>query len=167
VSDPFIGEMKMVGFGYAPRGWAFCEGQLLAISQNQALFSLLGTTYGGDGVSTFALPDLRGRIGIGFNDTHPLAAIGGEPGHTLTLNEMPAHGHTANCSNAPGTEFTPKGNVWAQDSGGNSMFAGKAEGALAADAIALGGGGHPHENMQPYLVVNWIIALEGIYPPRD
>lgn len=167
MSEPFLGEMKMVGFNFPPRGWALCEGQMLAINQNQALFSLLGTIYGGDGVSTFALPDMRGRIGIGVSDRHPPGNSAGEEGHTLSVNEMPAHGHSASCIAAAGTDFTPKSNVWAQDSGGNNMFAGKPAGTLASGAIAVAGGGHPHENMQPYLVVNWIIAMEGIFPPRS
>lgn len=167
MSDPFVGELKMVGFNFAPRGWATCDGQLMPIGQNQALFSLLGTLYGGDGQTTFALPDLRGRVPLGFSASHPQGEAGGEATHALTVAEMPAHGHSASSATAAGTQASPANNVWAQDSGGNAMFAAAANATLAPGAIAAAGGSQPHDNMQPCQVVNWVIALEGVYPSRN
>jgi microcystin-dependent protein len=167
VSEPFLGEMKMVGFNFPPRGWALCDGQLLSIAQNTALFSLLGTTYGGNGQTTFGLPDMRGRIAIGFSDSHPQGESAGEPSHTLTASEMPSHSHSASCIDAAGTQASPSNNVWAQDSGGNNMFASKADATMAPGAIGSTGGNQPHDNMQPYGVLNWVIALEGIFPSRS
>lgn len=166
MSDPFLGEMRMVSFTFAPNGWAQCNGQLLPIAQNQALFALLGTQYGGNGTTTFALPDLRGRVAIGPAANHPQGAAGGSATVTLSVDQMPLHGHAANAFAGAGTAKAPTGQVFAQDSGSNAMFAGAANATLASGAIASAGQSQPHENMQPYGVVNWIIALQGIFPSR-
>ena len=167
MSEAFLGEIRQVGFNFAPQGWALCQGQILSIAQNTALFALLGTTYGGDGVSTFALPDLRGRAAIGFSDSHPQGESGGEQSHTLVSAEMPAHPHSASCVAAAGTQASPAGNVWAQDSGNHTVYAAPASATMAPGAIGSAGGSQPHDNMQPYQVMNWIIALEGIFPSRS
>lgn len=166
MSEPFIGEVKLISWNFPPKGWAFCNGQLLPINQNQALFSILGTTYGGNGQTTFALPDLRGRTGIhqgaGFN----IGQNGGEEFHTLILNEMPAHTHLVNASTTQGDQTTVQGHVLAQE-------VGKPYGSVAAlttlhpTTITVNGGSQPHENRQPFLVINFIIALQGIFPSQN
>lgn len=152
----------MFGFDFAPRGWATCSGQLMSIAQNQALFSLLGTMYGGNGVQTFALPDLRGRtpfhIGSGFNQ----GEIGGEEAHTLTQNEMPTHTHPIAANATSADQSNPQGHYWANS--GQSLYAGTANSTMNP---AGAGGSQPHENRQPYLVVNYCIAIQGIFPSRN
>jgi microcystin-dependent protein len=167
MSEPFLGQISLFGFNFAPRGWATCDGQLMSINQNQALFSLLGTTYGGDGISTFALPDLRGRAGMHVGPSHVLGELDGSESVALLIQEIPAHTHAANCSDAPGTAPAPAGNLWARDSLGNSEYSATAGITLAADAIGPAGGGAVHDNMAPFQVVNFCIALEGIYPSRN
>jgi microcystin-dependent protein len=173
MSDMFLSEIRMMSFGLVPSGWALCNGQLLPIAQNQALFSLLGTTYGGDGRVNFALPDLRGRVpthtgGIG----HFLGERGGEQSHTLSIAEIPQHTHTLNGSNTQGNSANPAfggvGNVLAQDPG-NAYAPGFNPGsaALNAGSLANVGGSQAHENMQPYLTVNFCIALQGIFPSQS
>jgi microcystin-dependent protein len=171
--EPFLGEIDLVAFNFSPKGWAACNGQLLPINQNQALFALLGTTYGGNGQTTFALPDLRGRHAIGFGQGSGLASysqgqVGGEESVTLTVGQLPAHTHTAQASSAPGTSPGPGGNYWASQ---NQVFlysnAPSGTTAMAASAIGATGGGQPHDNMPPYLVLNYIIALQGIFPSRN
>lgn len=166
MSDPFLGEVRAVSFGYAPKGWATCDGQLLPINANQALFSLLGTTYGGDGRTTFALPDLRGRAAVHTGSATQLGQRGGEEAHTLSAAELPAHSHSLTASNQRASLDDPSGATWASAASGN-MYAGAAAGAMAPTALATAGGGQPHNNMQPSLVVNYVIALVGIYPSRD
>ena len=122
MDDPFLGEIRPFAFGFPPKGWASCDGQLLPIAQNTALFSLLGTMYGGDGRTTFALPDLRGRAGIHVNPVHTQGERGGQESVTLTTAQIPLHSHTANCSNVAGTQTSPAGKFWAQDSDGNVVF---------------------------------------------
>jgi microcystin-dependent protein len=155
VSEPFLAEIRAFAFGYVPRGWAECGGQLLPINQNQALFSLLGTTYGGDGRTTFALPDLRGRtaVGVGADVSH--GARGGEEAHTLTRAETD-HSHLAA---APATTSTPQG--------GATPAIGGAYADSRDDGIVAGGASQPHENRAPYLAMTWAIALQGIFPSRD
>jgi len=164
MTEPFLSEIKIVSFNFAPKGWALCNGQLLPINQNQALFSLLGTTYGGDGRVNFALPDLRGRIPIHFG-SHTLGERGGEENHTLNIQEMTTHSHTFSANNATPTQGSPAGNMWASNSGAYSSAAPDA--AMNPASISNAGGSQPHANIQPYLVLNFIIALQGIFPSRN
>lgn len=171
MSEPFVGEVRMFAGNFAPRGWAFCDGQLLAVSQNDALFSLLGTIYGGDGRTTFGLPDLRGRIPI-HAGTGPglsprrLGAKSGEEKVTLTVNQMPSHGHRLQVSTNNGPEPNPAGNVLA----GSTLVEAYADETpftnLASSSITNVGGSRSHTNLMPFLCVNFIIALVGIYPSR-
>jgi microcystin-dependent protein len=170
VSDPFLGEIKIEAFNFAPKGWAFCNGQTLPINQNQALFSLLGTTYGGNGQTTFMLPNLQGRVplhaGASYQGTmRTLGQAFGEEVHTLTSAEMPAHTHTANVVNANANVIVPTGNWLGVSS--NLYQRGPANTALAPSTISSVGDGQPHENRQPYTVLNFCIALVGIYPSRN
>lgn len=167
MDEPFIGEIRPFAFGFPPKGWASCDGQSLLIAQNAALFSLLGTMYGGDGRTTFALPDLRGRAGIHPNPAHTQGTRGGTEGVALTTAQIPLHSHTANCSSVLGTQTSPSGKFWAQDSDGNVVFSNTGGATMAAAAIGNTGQSQPHPNMQPYLVVNYCIALQGIFPSRS
>jgi microcystin-dependent protein len=164
---PYLGELKLAAFNFAPKGWALCNGQVLSIAQNQALFSLLGTQYGGDGRTTFALPNLQGAVPLGVGPAYAQGQRGGEQLVQLTLVQMPVHTHTPLAANAAGTQPTPRNGVWAQDSGGNAMFAPTADTTMSGAAVGTQGSGAGHNNMQPYLVLNWIIALQGIYPSRN
>lgn len=169
MSEPFLAEIRIVSFNFAPRGWAFCNGQLLPINQNQALFSLLGTTYGGDGRVTFALPDLRGRAPIHDDGNQfVLGQRGGEENHTLTEAEMPTHGHMAGTSNQA-TDMNPASRVLSsKPRRGVNVYAGASNLVqLKEDTSSLVGGGAAHLNMQPYLALNFVIALQGIFPSRD
>jgi microcystin-dependent protein len=171
MSEPFVGEIRMFAGNFAPRGWAFCDGQLLAVSQNDALFSLLGTIYGGDGRTTFGLPDLRGRIpihsghGPGLSERR-LGAKGGAEKVTLTVNQMPSHGHNFYGSDSVATSTTPAGqglvradqNFYASNTPPNL--------ALSSESITGAGGSRSHSNLMPYLCVHYIIALFGVYPSR-
>ncbi len=167
MSDQFIGELRLMPFGFAPTGWAACNGQLLPIVQYQALFSLLGTQYGGDGRTTFALPNLKGAVPLGAGPAFPQGQAGGEASVTLSANAMPAHSHLPMASSARGTQPTPVGGVWAEDSGGNAMFGATPSVTMNPAAIGPAGGSAPHNNMQPYLTLNWVIALQGIFPTRN
>lgn len=166
MSEPFIGEVRLFGFEFAPRGWALCAGQLLSIQQNQALFSLLGTTYGGNGTTTFALPDLRGRVPVHIATNIPLGQMAGEESHTLISNELPAHTHQTFGDSGAASSPTPTGNVWAT-AANTHPFAATANTPLSDSAIAQQGGGQGHPNMQPFLVCNYCIALQGIFPSRN
>lgn len=172
MADPFVAEIRIFPFNFAPRGWAWCDGQLMPLSQNTALFSLLGTTYGGDGKSNFALPDLQGRApmhpgqGPGLS-LHDLGETGGSETVTLLESEIPAHSHALNASKADGTERLPPGQLAANGVGGVVAFA--APGALtplSPNALAPAGGDQPHNNLQPYLTFYFCIALQGVFPPR-
>jgi microcystin-dependent protein len=166
MAEPFIGEIKMVAFDFAPRGWALCNGQLLPIGQNQALFSILGTTYGGNGTTTFALPDLRGRSPVHFGSQISLGQVGGEENHTLIQAEMPAHNHTVAGDSADASVSSPAGSVWAAS--GNDPFSSSAPNTgMNPASVSNAGGSQPHSNQQPYLVVNFVIALVGIFPSRN
>lgn len=179
MADPFVAEIRMFPFNFAPTGWAFCDGQILPISQNTALFSLLGTTYGGDGKSTFALPNMQGNVpmqpgqGQGLS-LHDLGEEGGAETITLLQSEMPAHSHSMSARGAAGTTTNPAGATPANMSWLAGASFGQVRGystAVPADTamsatLAVTGGGLPHPNMQPYLTVNFCIALQGVFPPR-
>ena len=173
MAEPFLGEIRMVGFNFAPVGWALCDGQLVGISQNTALFSLLGTTYGGDGRVTFGLPDLRGRVPI-HQGTGPgltprmIGESSGDEYVSLTVSELPSHSHAANCHSGPGNANQPQGRYWSKDLGVSSAtYSDTAGAAMNTGAIGATGSGVPHYNLQPYLVLNFVIALVGIFPSRN
>lgn len=177
MSEPFIAEIRMFGGNFAPRGWAFCQGQILSIAQNTALFALLGTTYGGNGQTTFALPDLRGRVpiqpgqGPGLSP-HTLGEMSGSETVTLTQQQMPLHNHLMGTSSSDGNDSIPANNtvpgvVIAGNTTANAYTTGGVDSTFAPNAITPAGGSQPHNNMQPYLAINFIIALEGIFPSRN
>jgi microcystin-dependent protein len=165
MSEPFLAEIRIMAFGFVPRGWALCNGQLLPINQNTALFALLGTTYGGNGTTNFALPDLRGRIPIHFGAGFVLGQSGGTETHTLLPNEMPAHSHTLFASPDPAVSRTPAAQVLARTA--NPSYASGSGATLSADTLANAGGSQPHANVQPSLVLNYVIALQGIFPSQN
>jgi microcystin-dependent protein len=166
VGTPFLAELRLMSFSYAPVGWATCSGQSLPINQNQALFSLLGTRYGGNGVTTFQLPDLRERVPMHMGSGHDQGERGGEATHTLTLSEMPAHTHVLSASGSDGNTQLPSGNVLARTV--NNIYAGVSNlTTLNVQTVASVGGSQPHENQQPYLKMNWCIALQGIFPSQN
>lgn len=158
----FIGEIRIFAFGFVPRGWLPCDGQLLPISQYSPLFAILGTTYGGDGVSTFALPNLQGRAPVHAGNGIDLGQYGGEEGHTLTSAEMPQHKHQVLANSEAATKDSPAKGYWATST--YTLYDFDASVALAAGAISNTGGNQPHPNMQPYLVANFCIAMQGIFP---
>jgi len=171
--DPFVAEIRIFAFNFAPKGWAFCDGQILPLSQNTALFSLLGTTYGGDGKSNFALPDMQGNApmhpgqGPGLS-LHDLGETGGSDTVSLLESEIPSHSHGVSVSAGDGTDQSPVGEKLATGVGGISQYAPNS-GALTQlsdNALAPAGGDQPHNNLQPYLTLNFCIALQGVFPPR-
>ncbi len=164
MSTPFLGEIKVFSFNFAPKGWAFCNGQLLPINQNQALFSLLGTMYGGDGRVNFGLPNLQGRVPLHAGNGFTQGQAGGETAHTLTTAEMPAHNHAPVGSSANASLASPAGNLWAANAGGG--YDGSGNTTLNDASITNTGGGQAHENMAPYLVLSFCIALQGIFPSQ-
>lgn len=176
MSDPYLAEIRMVGFNFAPTGWALCSGQLLSISQNTALFSLIGTYYGGNGTSNFALPNMQAAAplnqGNGSGLTpRTLGEDGGNASITLTMQQMAAHNHGAGCFNGAGTSGSPSNAVWANDGKGRgaqlyATSAGTTPGTMNAAAIQVNGSSLPHNNLPPFLSVNFIICLSGIYPSR-
>ncbi len=165
MSDPYIGEIRRVAFDFAPRGWALCNGQMLAVNQNQALFALLGTVYGGNGVTTFALPDLRGRAPIHPGQGIPQGLAAGAPSVTLTVAQLPAHTHQVVAASDAADQTSPQDAYWAATA--QPGYGGQATGTMSTAALSAAGGSQPHDNMSPYLVVNHIIALTGIFPSRD
>lgn len=165
-AEPFVGEIGIVAFDFAPVGWALCNGQLLPISQNTALFSLLGTYYGGNGLSNFALPDLRGRLPLHYGGAYLLGQAGGEEAHVLTATEMPAHAHALLADPSNGTSDDPGGHSLARNPAGIPAFGANAAAPMHGGAIGAAGAGQPHNNMPPFLTLNFIIALQGIYPSR-
>lgn len=176
MSDPYIGQILFAGFSFAPRGYAGCDGQLLALAQNQALYSLLGTTYGGDGRTTFALPDLRGRsifgatasVDTAWSASTPIGLKTGSELVTLTLSQLPSHTHPVGVSTTTGTNADPTDAVFAAAGAGVNIYAAPASMIpLGGSPTTVAGGGQPHSNMQPYLVVEMAIALQGIYPSRS
>jgi microcystin-dependent protein len=166
MGQPFLGEIKIISWNFAPQGWAFCNGQFLPINQNQALFSILGTTYGGNGQTTFALPDFRGRAPVHVGTQNTLGTKAGQEAHTVTQSEMPAHNHFAQASSKDGTVLTPAGNVLGRRVA-EPYHAFTNPGTMKDGTISNVGGSQPHNNMQPYLVLNFIIALIGIFPSRN
>jgi microcystin-dependent protein len=172
VEQPFFGEIRMFAGWYAPAGWAFCQGQMLSIAQNDVLFSLIGTTYGGDGVTTFALPDLRGRVPVhmgtgSFGTTYQLGQMAGVESPTLTTQQIPAHSHAPGASSVNGTSDSPAAAVPARNAAGLTEYGSSTNATLAAGALQATGGGQPHTNLQPYLGIHFIICLEGIYPSQS
>ncbi|HEU5011792.1 MAG TPA: tail fiber protein [Roseiflexaceae bacterium] len=180
MSEPFLGEIRLFAGNFAPVGWALCQGQLLSISQNTALFSILGTTYGGNGQTTFGLPDLRGRVPLGWGQGPGLPAVNlgemaGSPTHTMIITEMPAHNHTAqtaiNASSSGGNTPNPANNYPAASTTRDNVYTSGASNSTmntgaAQTTVGVAGGSQPFSIMQPYLGINFIIALEGIYPSR-
>jgi microcystin-dependent protein len=176
MSTPFLGEIRMFGFNFAPNGWALCNGQTLSISQYTALFSLLGTTYGGNGTTTFQLPNLQGQVpihqGTGGGGTYVIGEVSGSANVTLLSSQMPAHTHLVNVDGNASGKNTPSGNflgtVPALAPVDSKIYSsGPANATMAATAVAVAGGNTPHNNMQPYLVVNFCIALVGMFPSRN
>jgi microcystin-dependent protein len=165
MSEPFLAEIRIMSFSFAPKGWAMCNGQFLPINQNQALFSLLGTTYGGNGQTTFALPNLQGRVPIYVGNKHTLGEQGGEQAHTLTINEMPAHSHVYNGTSVDSDAPVPTANLFA--TGANLYTPAANLTTVHPQTIGNVGGSQPHLNMQPFLVLTFCIALQGIFPSRN
>ncbi len=166
MAQPYVGEIRMFAGNFAPAGWMFCEGQLLPISEYETLFNLIGTTYGGDGQSTFALPDLRGRVPLHFGNGFTLAETGGVETVTLTVSQIPAHSHPFLGTSSPGNATGALGNVLAESTT-VSMFTNSAPTiAMAAGTCTSTGGSQPHDNFQPYLCVDFIISLFGIFPSQ-
>lgn len=163
MSEPFLGEIKIISWNFPPRGWSFCNGQLLPINQNQALFSILGTTYGGNGQTTFALPNLQGRTPVHVGQGIILGQSAGEAAHTLSIQEMPTHTHTPVANSALANQGSPANNYWSA----TGSYAPTSNGSMAPAGILPNGGSQPHDNWTPYLVLNFIIALQGIFPSRN
>jgi microcystin-dependent protein len=166
MSEPFLSEIRVLSFSFAPQGWALCKGQLMPINQNQALFSLLGTTYGGDGRVNFGLPNLQGRIPVHMGNGHTLGESGGEQAVTLNVQEIPGHTHSATCSNIAGAKAGGQGDVWAADNNGNAPYSSLFDTTMAPNAISVTGGSQAHPNLAPFMVLNFCIALQGIYPSQ-
>lgn len=168
MATPFTGEIKMMACNFAPRNYATCDGQLLSIQQNTALFSILGTTYGGNGTTTFGLPDLRGRSPIHTGNGHVLGEVGGSENVTVLTPEMPSHTHVPNAVNSGGNAYGPAANSWSADAGGLKFYGpGNSLVPMAPAAIALAGGSLPHSNIQPSLVIIFVVALLGVFPSRN
>jgi microcystin-dependent protein len=169
MATPFIGEIRLAGFSFAPVGWALCNGQVLGIADNTALFSLIGTTYGGDGVTTFQLPNLQSRIPIhqGSNayGEYAMGQVSGVESVTLTTSEIPAHSHVLNAQSGAGTQSSPAGGLWANSSL-NQYSAAAPTAQMDASSLQISSGSQPHNNLPPYVVINYVIALDGIFPSR-
>jgi microcystin-dependent protein len=164
MAEPFLSEIRIMSFGFAPKGWALCNGQLLPINQNQALFSLLGTTFGGDGRVNFGLPDLQGRTPIHVGNGHPLGERGGEQAHTLSIAEIPTHVHALEATSTDGAAILATGNLLARSV--TQIYTGQITNlaTMSPSTIANVGGSQAHLNMQPFLTLNFSIALQGIFP---
>ena len=172
VFEPLLGSIMLFAGTFAPRGWAFCDGQLLPISQNQALFSIIGTVYGGDGRTTFALPDLRGRAPIGPRQgpgltNRTLGSRFGNESTVLSVNNLPSHSHAINASSAPGTSSSPNGGVPAVNRDGILHYGSTADATMSSAVMSPSGGNQPVDNMQPALAINYCIALQGVFPSRS
>ncbi|MBD2843901.1 phage tail protein [Paenibacillus sp. IB182496] len=166
MAEPFVGEIRTFAFGVIPKGWAPCNGQILQIAQNQALFVLLSNRYGGDGKTTFALPNLQGKAPLHFSGSIPVATSAGEASHTLTVHEMPQHTHQVSASTDNATLPVPTGNTWGTTPATRPIYEANANTTMSAGAFAPAGGSQPHNNMQPYSVLSFCIALVGIFPPK-
>ena len=167
MGTPYLGEIRTVTFNFAPKGWALCNGQLLSISQNQALFALLGTTYGGNGTTTFALPNLQARVPLHVSSAHALGQSAGEATHTLTVAELPVHAHVPAARKANGDNGSPAGRAWGLTPVSQTYApATSALVTMSNASVDSAGGGQGHENMPPYLVINFVIALQGIFPSQ-
>lgn len=165
MAEPFLSEIRMMSFVFAPKGWALCNGQLLPINQNQALFSLLGTTFGGDGRVNFALPDLRGRTPIHVGSAHTLGERGGAQAHTLSIAELPTHTHTANATTLGQDSIAPSNTAYFADTRPSEFYAGASQQvAMNPAMVSNTGGSQAHLNMQPFLTISFSIALQGIFP---
>jgi microcystin-dependent protein len=165
MSQPFVGEIRMFAGNFAPVGWAFCDGRLLPISENETLFQLIGTTYGGDGQNTFALPDLRSRVPIHAASGFALGQSGGAETVTLTVSQIPAHSHVPAANSNPGTQSSPSNGVWAKST--RDQFSTNAPNEnMSPDAVSPSGGSQPHDNMIPFAVVNFILSLFGVFPSQ-
>ncbi|MGQ7945869.1 phage tail protein [Flavobacterium sp. WC2509] len=169
MAEPFLSETRIMSFNFAPKGWALCNGQLLPINQNQALFSLLGTTFGGNGQTNFALPDLRGRTPIHFGNSFTLGQKGGEEAHTLTINEMPIHQHILNNTNQAVSSNIPAAGNSLGNTAPNQVYNTSGQNPVAMNSASISnvGGSQAHLNMQPYLTLNFCIALQGIFPSQN
>jgi|SRR5271157_354403 len=165
MAEPFLSEIRIMSFGFAPKGWALCDGQLLLINQNQALFSLLGTTYGGDGRVNFGLPDLQARVPMHMGNGHTLGERGGESAHTLSVFELPAHTHVPVGTTTAASAGTPSGHLWCSNPA--TPFNASSNVAMSPAAIGATGGSQSHLNMSPFLVLNFCIALQGIFPSQN
>jgi microcystin-dependent protein len=165
MATPFLAEIRIVSFNFAPKGWALCNGQLLPINQNQALFSLLGTTYGGNGQTTFALPNFQGRVPMHWGNSFAIGQTGGEAAHTLTISELPAHVHSVAANNAAVNQGSPANNY--PGNPGQAIYSNSLDSALSSGTVAAAGGSQPHENLPPYLALNFVIALQGIFPSQN
>lgn len=163
MGTPFLAEIRITSFGFAPRGWAACNGQLLPINQNQALFSLLGTTYGGNGQTTFGLPNLQGRTPVHTGNGFTLGQAAGEIAHTLSNSEMPSHSHAPLASSNMANQGQPTNNFWSA----TGSYSPSPNGSMNPSSISATGGSQPHENMSPFLVLNFVIALQGIFPSQN
>jgi len=166
MSSPFVGEIRIFAGNFAPVDWALCQGQLLPISENPTLYQLIGTTYGGDGETTFALPDLRSRVPIHVGPGFPLGQAAGAESVTLTTSQIPAHSHVPQGNTGPGTQSSPSNGVWAVSSV-NPYATASPNGNMAPQAIGSAGGSQPHDNMIPFLVMNYIISLFGVFPSQS
>lgn len=168
MAEPFLSEIRIFSFNFAPKGWAACNGQLLPINQNQALFSLLGTTYGGNGQTTFALPNLRGRVPIHTGNGHTLGEAAGSSAVTVNIQQLPTHMHPLNATTVPATTNTPTNALMLAQSTASQLYGAPNNlQAMAPNAVSSVGGSQAHTNMMPYLVLNFCIALQGIFPSRN
>jgi microcystin-dependent protein len=169
MSEPFLAEIRLMSFAFPPKGWAMCNGQLLPINQNQALFSILGTTYGGNGTTNFALPNMQGRAPMNTSNSHPLGQSAGEEHHSLAASEMPVHRHVLRASGKTAASSSPNAGVLAAPGRGATPAFAAATNLVPLNpaAIATTGGSQPHENRPPYLALNFVIALQGIFPSRN
>jgi microcystin-dependent protein len=165
MSEPYLSEIRIFAFAFPPKGWAFCNGQTMQIAQNPALFSLLGTTYGGDGVRTFLLPNLQGRVPMDMSGNFVLGQTGGETNHTLIASEMPQHTHAAVAGSGPANQGTSANNVWAN--GNQPAYAANANTQMSVSSVGFFGGSQAHNNLSPFLTLNFCIALVGIFPSRN